>query len=181
MTARTSGQIVLAGRRIDRLPTYAIARLGVAFVPEDRGVFPTLTVAENLRLGQLACGATESGGRGVSRFPVLDERLAQDANALSGGERQMLAIERALLSRPRLLLLDEFSEGLQPNVVQELAAGLTEIAATGVGIVLIEQNAKLALRVSARCYVMEKGTIVDEGASNQFLHDEERLRQHLVV
>jgi ABC-type branched-subunit amino acid transport system ATPase component len=181
MTTRTAGQILLAERRIERLPTHAIARLGVAFVPEDRGVFPTLTVAENLRLGRLASGAPANGGRGVARFPVLDERLAQDANALSGGERQMLAIERALLSRPRLLLLDEFSEGLQPNVVQELAAGLSEIAATGVGIVLVEQNAKLALRVSARCYVMEKGTIVDEGASRVFLNDDERLRQHLVV
>lgn len=180
MTTRTAGTITLDGRRIERLPTHAIARLGVAFVPEDRGVFPTLTVAENLRLGRMAGGAAR-GGREPARFPVLDERLDQDANALSGGERQMLAIERALLSRPRLLLLDEFSEGLQPNVVQELASGLSGIAATGVGIVLVEQNAKLALRVSARCYVMEKGTIVDGGPSRLFLNDEERLRQHLVV
>jgi len=86
-----------------------------------------------------------------------------------------------LLARPRLLLLDEFSEGLQPNIVQELAAALREIASSGVGILLVEQNAQLALRVSARCYVLEKGEVVDEGPSATFLTDDERLRKHLVV
>ena len=190
LTTRTGGRVSLAGTAVEGLPTHAIARLGVAYVPEDRGVFPSLTVAENLRLGRLA-GEAESGrreARGVSkgagiidRFPILGERLSQDASALSGGERQMLAIGRALLTRPRLLLLDEFSEGLQPSVVQELATGLSEIAATGVGILLVEQNAPLALRVSARCYVMEKGMVVDEGTSAHFLADDDRLRKNLVV
>ena len=93
----------------------------------------------------------------------------------------MLALGRALLAGPRLLLLDEFSEGLQPNLVKELAAGLGEIAASGVGILLVEQNALLALRISARCYVMEKGRVVDEGVSSAFLADEPRLREHLVI
>ena len=93
----------------------------------------------------------------------------------------MLALGRALLARPRLLLLDEFSEGLQPNVVQALTADLREIAASGVGVLLVEQNAQLALRLSARCYVMEKGVIVDEGDSAVFLADDDRLRKHLVV
>ncbi|MFN8590614.1 MAG: ABC transporter ATP-binding protein [Thermomicrobiales bacterium] len=181
LTTRTAGAIVVAGQHVERLPTHAIARLGVAFVPEDRGVFPTLTVAENLRLGRLAGGGTVDGERVIARFPILAERLGQDANALSGGERQMLAITRALLARPRLILLDEFSEGLQPNVVQELAARLEEIAAGGVGVLLVEQNAHLALRISARCYIMEKGAIVDAGPSPLFLQDEDRLRQHLVV
>jgi branched-chain amino acid transport system ATP-binding protein len=151
-------------------------------VPEDRGVFPGLSVGDNLRLGRLA-GRSGPGDeeRAVARFPVLGERRDQDASALSGGERQMLALGRALLARPRLLLLDEFSEGLQPNIVQELAVGLIEIAATGVGILLVEQNAHLALRVSARCYVMEKGVVVDQGPSAQFLADDDRLRKHLVV
>jgi branched-chain amino acid transport system ATP-binding protein len=180
-TTRISGGVAIDGTAIERLPTHAIARMGVAYVPEDRGVFPGLTVAENLRLGRLAGGAAGDEARAIARFPVLGERSEQDAGALSGGERQMLALGRALLSRPRLLLIDEFSEGLQPNVVQELAAGLGEIAASGVGVLLVEQNAHLALRVSARCYVMEKGVVVDEGASEGFLRDDERLREHLVV
>jgi branched-chain amino acid transport system ATP-binding protein len=180
-TTRTSGDVKLDGAAIERLPTHAIARMGVAYVPEDRGVFPGLTVAENLRLGSLAGGTAGDDAHAIVRFPVLGERLEQDAGALSGGERQMLALGRALLSRPRLLLIDEFSEGLQPNVVQELATGLGEIAANGVGVLLVEQNAHLALRVSARCYVMEKGVIVDGGVSRDFLEDDERLRAHLVV
>jgi branched-chain amino acid transport system ATP-binding protein len=182
LTTRASGRVALDGRSIERLPTHVIARLGVAYVPEDRGVFPGLSVADNLRLGRLAGrGATGDQDRIMARFPVLAERLEQDANALSGGERQMLALGRALLARPRLLLLDEFSEGLQPNLVQELAAGLGEIAASGVGILLVEQNARLALRISARCYVLEKGRVVDEGASSMFLADDRRLREHLVI
>jgi branched-chain amino acid transport system ATP-binding protein len=180
-TTRTSGGVAVDGTAIERLPPHAIARMGVAYVPEDRGVFPGLTVAENLRLGRLAGGEASDVTHAIARFPVLGERLDQDAGALSGGERQMLALGRALLSRPRLLLIDEFSEGLQPNVVQELAAGLGEIAASGVGVLLVEQNAHLALRVSARCYVMEKGVVVDEGVSQDLLEDDERLRAHLVV
>ena len=180
-TTRTSGSVTVAGAPVERMPSHAIARLGVAYVPEDRGVFPGLTVAENLRLGRLAGAAAGDERDAIARFPVLGERLGQDAGALSGGERQMLALGRALLARPRLLLIDEFSEGLQPNIVQELAAGLGEIAASGVGVMLVEQNARLALRVSARCYVMEKGVVVDEGASSDFLTDEARLREHLVV
>jgi len=182
LATRTAGSIALNGMAIGRRPTHAIARMGVTFVPEDRGIFPSLTVRDNLRLGRLA-GNGRSGDEAdaVARFPILGERLDQEASSLSGGERQMLAIARALLTRPRLLLLDEFSEGLQPNIVRELAAGLGEIAASGVAMLLVEQNARLALRISARCYVMEKGRIVDEGPSPVFLADDDRLRRHLVV
>jgi branched-chain amino acid transport system ATP-binding protein len=178
---RMSGTVKIDGTAVERLPTHAIARMGAAYVPEDRGVFPGLTVAENLRLGRLAGAAPGAERDAIQRFPILGERLDQDAGALSGGERQMLALGRALLARPRLLLIDEFSEGLQPNVVQELAVGLGEIAAGGVGVLLVEQNAHLALRISGRCYVMEKGAVVDEGTSSVFLADEARLRAHLVV
>ena len=180
-TTRMSGTVTIDGMAVERLPTHTIARMGAAYVPEDRGVFPGLTVAENLRLGRLAAAATGDERDAIQRFPILGERLEQDAGALSGGERQMLALGRALLARPRLLLIDEFSEGLQPNVVQDLAVGLGEIAAGGVGVLLVEQNARLALRISGRCYVMEKGSVVDGGASSDFLADEERLRAHLVV
>ena len=180
-TTRTEGSVKVDGAALERLPTQAIARMGVEYVPEDRGVFPGLTVAENLRLGRLAGGVASDEPHAIARFPVLGERLDQDAGALSGGERQMLALGRALLARPRLLLIDEFSEGLQPNLVQELAGGLGEITASGVGVLLVEQNAHLALRVSARCYVIEKGVVVDEGISSEFLTDEARLREHLVV
>ncbi|MDF3043732.1 MAG: transporter ATP-binding protein, partial [Thermomicrobiales bacterium] len=106
LTTRVSGRVALDGRSIERLPTHAIARLGIAYVPEDRGVFPGLSVRDNLRLGHLAGrGVVEVHDRISDRFPVLTERLEQDANALSGGERQMLALGRALLARPRLLLL----------------------------------------------------------------------------
>jgi ABC-type branched-subunit amino acid transport system ATPase component len=182
LTTHVSGRVALDGRSIERLPTHVIARLGIAYVPEDRGVFPGLSVRDNLRLGHLAGpGAAEDHERVRARFPVLTERLEQDANALSGGERQMLALGRALLARPRLLLLDEFSEGLQPNLVQQLAAELGEIAASGVGVLLVEQNAHLALRISTRCYVMEKGRVVDAGTSSMFLADDRRLREHLVI
>jgi branched-chain amino acid transport system ATP-binding protein len=182
LTTRSSGRVTLGSRSIDRLPTHVIARLGVAYVPEDRGVFPGLSVRDNLRLGLLAGRAAAADqGHVMTRFPILGERLDQDANALSGGERQMLALGRALLAGPRLLLLDEFSEGLQPNLVKELAAGLVEIAASGVGILIVEQNALMALRISARCYVLEKGRVVDEGESSAFLADDLRLREHLVI
>jgi branched-chain amino acid transport system ATP-binding protein len=184
LTTHHRGAIVFDGRRIERQRAHDVARAGVAYVPEDRGIFAGLTVAEHLRLGRLAGNHRNGAGdeeEVFTFFPVLRERLTQDASSLSGGERQMLALSRALVARPRLLLLDEFSEGLQPNVVQQLAARLTEIAASGVGVLLVEQNAHLALRLSARCYVMEKGTIVDGGESSQFVADEERLRRHLVV
>src|SRR5215212_10131103 len=125
LTSRSSGRIALDGRSVDQLRTHVIARLGAAYVPEDRGVFPGLSVGDNLRLGRLARrGAAADQAQLISRFPVLAERLDQDANALSGGERQMLALERALLTEPRLLLLDEFSEGSPPNLEEELAARL---------------------------------------------------------
>ena len=182
LTTRTGGRIALDGTPIERQSTHAIARMGVAFVPEDRGVFPGLTVGDNLRLGRLAAGGRSADEvDAVARFPVLGERLGQDANALSGGERQMLAIGRALLARPRLLLLDEFSEGLQPNIVQELGgrvAGDRQQRRRHPAR-RAECTARFARQRALLCAGERR--VVDEGPSATFLTDDERLRKHLVV
>lgn len=159
------GRIEFAGRSVAGLPTPEIARLGASLVPEGRGVFPALTVLDNLRLA-----ATPWGGHGAALeaefdrvfalFPILAERRAQLAWSLSGGQQQMLAIGRALVARPKLMLLDEPSLGLAPNLVEQVFDTLAEINRQGVAILLVEQNALMALDVSHRGYVLELGRIV---------------------
>jgi branched-chain amino acid transport system ATP-binding protein len=177
------GAAELAGRRGS-----VVAAAGVQFIPDDRGVFATLTVAENLELGRLAgrARATDGGGPSMGdevldRFPVLGERAAQQAGVLSGGERGMLAMARALLARPRFLLVDEFSEGLQPSVVGELARVLEAFSDQGGGVLLVDQNARFAIATARRVAVMAKGRIVDAGASTEFSDDPDRLHAHLVL
>jgi branched-chain amino acid transport system ATP-binding protein len=181
--ARVSeGRVLMDGQEITRAPTHAIARRGIGVVPEGRGIFPSLKVAENLRMGlPKGGGHDEALERVYDRFPLLRERARDHAGNLSGGQQQMLAIARALISRPRLLLIDEFSEGIQPNVVQEIAGMLQALNADGVAILLVEQNARLALGMAARGYILERGTVVAEGAGDELLHDEAALAQHLVV
>ena len=168
-TVRRSGRIRFAGRPLHRLGPDAVARLGVAHVPEGRGTFSELTVWENLRLG----GYTRRGTiqpeleRVFSYFPWLSERRRQDAGTLSGGEQQMLALARAFVHRPRLLLLDEPSLGLAPLLVREIFRTIREINQRGVTVLLVEQNARVALAVSDRGYIIEKGVIVFEGPSTE--------------
>ncbi len=151
------------GADITALPSHELVRLGLALVPEGRGVFARLTVAENLDLGAYcrsdAAAIRADRDRVYALFPRLAERRAQAAGTLSGGEQQMLAIGRAMMSRPQLLLLDEPSMGLAPLVVQKIFEIIRTIAASGVTILLVEQNAKLALEMCARGYVMESGEI----------------------
>jgi len=168
----SAGSIVFdGGQRLDRLPAHAIVRAGVSHVPEGRQVFGNLTVRENLELG-----AYQRRDRAASRatlervfelFPVLKERLPQSGSTLSGGEQQMLAIGRALMAQPRLLLLDEPSLGLAPLVVQTIFAIVREINSAGTTILLVEQNAHMALRIAHRGYVLQTGTVVleDSGAN----------------
>jgi branched-chain amino acid transport system ATP-binding protein len=170
-----SGRILLEGRDIAGLPTHAIMRLGLAQSPEGRRVFPRMTVNENLLMG-----AETLGGGGGDRsavleevfalFPRLRERLAQRAGTLSGGEQQMLAIARALMSRPRLLLLDEPSLGLAPLIVRQIFAAIRDLnAKTGLTVLVVEQNANLALRLAHRGYVLVNGRIAMEGTGAELL------------
>lgn len=169
------GDVHFCGKKIDRIPPHDIIRQGIALVPEGRGVFPRLTVAENLAMGaflrndkpEIAADQEKIYGY----FPRLKERSGQLAGTLSGGEQQMLAIGRALMSRPKMLLLDEPSMGLAPIMVQKIFEVIRLVASEGMTILLIEQNAKLALESSQRGYVMESGEITLTGEASQLLND----------
>ena len=161
-----AGSIRYAGSEMTGLPVHRRARMGVAMVPEGRGVFPRLTVAENLSMGAYGrddgAGIDEDLERVYGLFPRLRERRTQSGGTLSGGEQQMLSLARALMSRPRLLLLDEPSMGLAPLAVQKIFATIRLIADQGMTLLLVEQNARLALEVSRRGYVLEGGRIVHQ-------------------
>lgn len=163
-SGRTAGQISYQGRRIDQQPAHALLPQGLAMVPEGRGVFSRMTVHENLLMGSYIRDDREAIEADIEHwfgiFPRLKERDAQLAGTLSGGEQQMLAIARALMSKPRLLLLDEPSMGLAPLMVEKIFEVIRQIAAEGVTILLVEQNVRQALSVATRGYVMESGRIV---------------------
>lgn len=170
----TAGEIVFDKTvRLDRLPPHTIVREGISHVPEGRQIFANLTVRENLELGAYQRKDPEEVRQTQAHvfdlFPVLRERASQSAATLSGGEQQMLAIGRALMARPQLLLLDEPSLGLAPKVVQKIFAIIAEINAQGVAILLVEQNAHMALHVARRGYVIQTGTIVMEDTGENLL------------
>jgi branched-chain amino acid transport system ATP-binding protein len=184
MMVRTRGEILLAGRRIEGRATEDIVRLGVAHVPEGRGTFEELSVEENLRLGAYVRRDPDGVARDLVRvlgyFPVLEQRQHQQAGTLSGGEQQMLAIARALMLRPRLLLLDEPSFGLAPMVVQKIFGILGSISQQeGIGMLLVEQNAGLALELADRAFVLETGRLVMSGAASEIAGDESVRRAYL--
>ena len=171
----TQGAVRYAGKDIGGLPSFALVREGLSLVPEGRGIFPQLTVEENLLIGAY-CRSGNAVGADLERmyglFPRLKERRSQTGGTLSGGEQQMLAIGRALMSRPRLLLLDEPSMGLAPLMVQKVFEVIQAVAREGVTVLLVEQNARLALALAARGYVMESGTITLSGEAKSLLADE---------
>jgi branched-chain amino acid transport system ATP-binding protein len=175
------GRIVLDGIDVTGRAPDAILRAGIALVPERRRVFGALTVRDNLLLGAYtAPHGTARGLEEVERlFPVLRARAGQLAGTLSGGEQQMLAIGRALMGRPRLLLCDEPSLGLAPLVTQEIIRLLAELPARGTTVLLVEQNARLALRIARRAYVLETGTITLEGAAPDLLRNDELRAAYL--
>jgi len=181
---RTGGALRLAGERIDGRATEEIARRGVAHVPDGRGTFMELTVEENMRLGAYTrrdrAEVEADFERVFGYFPRLRQRFRQQAGTLSGGEQQMLAISRALLLRPRLLLLDEPSFGLAPLVVQEIFGIMRRIREEqGVGILLVEQNASLALDFADQTYLLETGRIVVSGPAADIRRDESVRRSYL--
>ena len=169
------GDVHFCGEKITRIAPHALIRKGIALVPEGRGVFPRLTVAENLAMGAFVrddkAAIAEDLEMVYGHFPRLRERADQLGGTLSGGEQQMLAIGRALMSRPRLLLLDEPSMGLAPIMVQKIFEVVRAVAASGMTVLLIEQNAKLALETSQRGYVMESGEITLNGDAKDLLND----------
>jgi len=174
MLRAAGGAVRYAGEDISGVPAFALVRRGLVMVPEGRGIFPQLTVEENLRIGAYArddAGVAPDLGRMYALFPRLSERRGQTGGTLSGGEQQMLAIGRALMSRPRLLLLDEPSMGLAPIMVQKVFETVQAVAREGVTILLVEQNAKLALALASRGYVMESGTITLSGEAGALLAD----------
>ena len=181
-TVKRSGEITLDGRKLGRRGPEALARLGVAHVPEGRGTFAELSVEENLRLGAYTRrGPLDSDIERVSGyFPWIGERLSQHAGTLSGGEQQMLALARALMGRPRLLLLDEPSLGLAPLVTREIFRIVRELnEQDGLTVLVVEQNAAIALEVAERAYVLEVGKVAVSGTSEELARDESVRKSYL--
>ncbi|MCB2094102.1 MAG: ABC transporter ATP-binding protein [Rhodobacteraceae bacterium] len=175
----SAGEIHFNGERIDDLPADRIVAKGMAHVPEGRRIFPDLTVEENLRTGAFLrrdkAAVNADLDKVFSRFPRLKERRVQSARTMSGGEQQMLAIGRALMSDPKILLMDEPSMGLAPVIVEEIALIIEELSTQGMTVVLVEQNAELALELADYAYVLETGNMALEGPAKE-LHDNEHVR-----
>ena len=179
-----SGSIVYRGEAVEQLPAHKRARLGMGYVPQGRDVFPRLTVGENMAVG----AAIKGGGipevgrrRVVDAFPILQERWSQRAGTMSGGQQQQLAIGRVLIADPHLILLDEPSEGIQPNIVQDIARNMVELnRKTGVTIILVEQNLDMIRAMAQRAYVMDKGRIT-ASLAREALDDAAEMRRHLAV
>jgi branched-chain amino acid transport system ATP-binding protein len=179
LTEPRRGTVTYRAEDVTGLPTHEIANRGVGWIPEDRRVFSQLTVEENVRAavpdGQSVPSALETA---FEAFPILEERRDQDAGTLSGGQQQMLSLARGLVGNNDLLLVDEPSEGLAPQIVERVALALADVA-TDATVLLVEQNLPLALDLADRFYVLDKGQVVDEGTTDGLSANDERLRRHL--
>jgi branched-chain amino acid transport system ATP-binding protein len=184
LTRPSAGEIWFDSRRIDQLEPPRIVELGISMVPEGRHVYPFMSVKENLLMGAYLRrdqkGIDQDLEKIFTRFPRLKERLKQQAGSLSGGEQQMVAIGRALMARPKLLLLDEPSLGLAPMIVRDIARVIIEINRDdGISIILVEQNSRMALKISNRAYALETGRIGLTGQSTDLLHDDQVRQLYL--
>ncbi|MEU5162887.1 ABC transporter ATP-binding protein [Streptomyces sp. NPDC020875] len=177
------GRIVFDGKPLDGIPAHKIVALGLAHSPEGRHIFPRLSIAENLQLGAFLrsdkAGIAQDIEKAYDLFPILRERSKQAAGTLSGGEQQMLAMGRALMSRPKLLMLDEPSMGLSPIMMQKIMSTIAELRSQGTTILLVEQNAQAALSLADRGHVMEVGKVVLSGSGEELLHDESVRKAYL--
>jgi branched-chain amino acid transport system ATP-binding protein len=171
-----AGSITFNGREIHKLPPHEIVKLGLSQSPEGRKIFPRLTVLENLQLGAVTRRDPKEIRQGFDRvyslFPILRDRAKQQGGTLSGGEQQMLAVGRALMSRPKMLLLDEPSLGLAPLLVAKIFEAIRQLNSEGMAVLLVEQNARMALKLAHRGYVLETGKIVISGPADQLLNDQ---------
>ena len=182
----SEGRIVLSGRPVTHLPAHKLARLGVGYVPEDRRIFRLLTVGENLRTGLDRSGVTDARRQQLldkifTYFPVLAERRNQAGGTLSGGEQQMLSIARAMMLEPKIILLDEPTEGLMPRMVSQIREIIDVLHGEGVAILLVEQNVPMTLEASQRVYIMEKGVIRHHAASAELNVHDPVIEQYLGV
>lgn len=176
-----AGSIELSGEELLKKPPYERARCGIGYVPQGRDIFPQMTVAENLRLGLEVCGGKKQDPSELFHlFPIVEKFLPRKGGDLSGGQQQQLAIARALIAHPKLLLLDEPTEGIQPSVIQEIGAAIRTInKETGLSILLVEQYLDFALELADECYVMDKGQIVLHVAAGEAKKEE--IQQHMLA
>jgi branched-chain amino acid transport system ATP-binding protein len=182
----SEGRVLLANRPVTGLPAHKLAKLGIGYVPEDRRIFRLLTVMENLRTGLDRPGVTEARKQELldkvfAYFPVLGERRSQAGGTLSGGEQQMLAIARAMMLEPKIILLDEPTEGLMPRMVSQIRQIIDALHRDGVAILLVEQNVPLTLEASERVYIMEKGVVRHHAVSSELKIDDAVIAQYLGV
>lgn len=176
---KSEGTVIFNGEDISKVPGHLIPNRGIGYVPQGRGLFPNLTVYENLCIGLPGEPDAEMKDYVYTRFPRLEERSRQAAGTLSGGEQQMLAIARCLVMRPKLLILDEPTEGIMPSLVAQIRSEIKSINQKGVSILLVEQNIKMALRICSRLAIMEKGVVVHEGLSEEIRNQPELLKRYL--
>jgi branched-chain amino acid transport system ATP-binding protein len=181
LARRTRGTVEFDGIDLARCQPHEVPRKGIGYVPQGRGIFPNLTVLENLNIGLPGKRDPEREQYVFGCFPRLKERLKQSGNTLSGGEQQMLAIARCLMMRPKLIILDEPTEGIMPRLVSQIRREIHRISQSGVSILLVEQNVETALKLCPRVFLMEKGTIVYSGASHDLKSQPETVHRYLGV
>ena len=181
LVAATGGEIVFNGVDLTKMAPHRIPATGIGYVPQGRGIFPNLSVEENLMIGLSTAPPPHIKDYVFEHFPRLQERLHQPGGTLSGGEQQMLAIARCLVMQPRLIILDEPTEGIMPILVQDIRHEIATVNAAGVSVLLVEQNIKTAFRLCSRIYIMEKGVVVHQSTADEIKNDRETLHRYLGV